>query len=352
LFAILQIHNSIFLNSQDVFTNNLLIRSEVVEEAVPYQYECNKFDLHITNCSDVSPLSPLHKALQLASTLTQTKFSINSIDLSDVFIQAKETLSMLFNELQEGLVTKLLLPTEPVSPASPIKPLMEANRGDSRMIFLLNRASKEQDCWHDSKLVPQCCKPVTSFDNSMPCNGSYDESPNTVVCSHEPQLYSSYSNLPSYFPRNTTMMHDNNLQPISPICGNEDVTSVHLRRIQVYIEPPLQKFLEEKSFTGCFPLIVIVDYAIKIQNKTSASNSSKDIPEDFFNVGSAKISCPSSVHMPQLSPKVLMGEIILTSSSKTAVIKTFEIIATLDYDFIITELMRVISLHLRTLFRS
>lgn len=202
--------------------------------------ECRRFYINVSNFTGTLP------ALRLNG---------------NHYTEARSNLQIILNELQEGLVLKLLLPTEPPSPSPMINnyslcdnwttPDVKVLNGRNRAMIPLN--SIQQFNGEEPRPLLQGFKRLFSFSNSAlhrvdePLLGSnslqvyphqIDEVPNHPFSCRIENSSDNHCNqedlpLPSVtiFKRNEIFMET--LLPISPICGPDDVTSVQLDRLCV-----------------------------------------------------------------------------------------------------------------------
>lgn len=120
---------------------------EAAEFGQPYGYECAKFRLIVSNYNGATPLSPiLHRVPSESILKFIPNYSRNNLR-DAAALEARSALSILLYELQEGLVVKLLLPTEPTTPAPPvsISASRRSSMSDNRSVTLA--VTPHQDCW-------------------------------------------------------------------------------------------------------------------------------------------------------------------------------------------------------------
>lgn len=315
----------------------------------------------------------------IPSTDAQTQDSLPNTMISE----ARCKLFNLLEELQEGLVVKLLLPTEPTTPSlmSDVLGYRGISTGDCRVSL---ESNVELDCWQETRPSLQRFKKLYMINES---NYFYEtvKSPDSVahlnvnIYSHDQSLMNDCYNIPKndqnydqstrsdarYMtqPRVTVFSNmfnqdsfiGNSLQPISPICSREDVTSVQLLHLRVYLDPHSkvnqQKVDINNDMKSC-GISLVVEYAIKIpdsQRTKSNSQNFGDQEDESFTFGSATIT--SVPYLPRIDSFV---EYPLTATFSTVSPLKFEMnsvkfdfLISLDYDFILSELMQIISFELR-----
>lgn len=357
-------------------------------------YECRRIHIEVANYNGGKSISSPHENLKpnqfTPSYESQTvKFLPNL-----VIAEARHALFNLLEELQEGLVVKLLLPTEPTTPS--IMSDVLGLRGTSMSDCRLNLESiVEVDCWQETRPLLQ------RFKNLYMCNEAnqlYEniKSPDSVMHFSDTANSLDQSFINNFYgvtkidlnydlstkfdaryivqPRVAVFPHmfdqdsnfGNSLQPISPICSREDVTSVQLLHLRVHLDPCLESNQRKLGFdTKSCRISLHVDYAIKIPaSQKVLSKCENDQGEESFTLGTASIA--SVPYMPRttlLSPQSnflplmtidtfaeypLTATITTTSllESKINPVK-FDFLISLDYEFILSELMQLISMELR-----
>jgi hypothetical protein len=332
------------------------------------------------------------------SSMPQEIFKPNDVSLpteveTHVFLpnavisEARHELLNLLEELQEGLVVKLLLPTEPTTPSmlSDMLVYKGSSIGDCRVNF---EANVEVDCWQETRPLLQRFKKLYVLNES---NHFYEtiKSPDSVA-NFDDSIYSpeqsSINNrycipksdqnydlstridtryipnprvalFPSIFDQDPFI--GNSLQPISPICSREDVTSVQLLHIRVFLDPHLK--MNQRNFDtnsdsdmkSC-GISLNIEYAIKIPDSQKTKPISQNFCEqedESLTFGSVAIT--SVPYLPRIDAEYPLTATISTTSSKISRFKfemnpvNFDFSIFLDYDFILSELMRIISIELR-----
>ena len=377
----------------------------------PCGFECRNMSLVVSNYGGTTPLSPaytLHVLTSSGSSLRQASqngFSDNYIrDVAAA--EARSALSILLYELQEGLVVKLLLPTEPTTPAPPfsISASRRSSKSDNRISYLT--VANPQDCWQESRPLLQRFKKLFNFGDVALSSECPVTSPDTVTHADEeysPSLQASAYNTfhtaklfpPSkyteicgtQFNKNSCVVTvpkvcdgyddesrvSDSLQPISPICNMEDVTSVQLLLIRIHLDAPLhsQSTLHGAETVENFSVVVTIDYAIKIQgnqetrtqettNESSWSSTEGD-KGDTHTFGCARIvSAPYSRQsnplgsIPPLMPATassimepLGAAITVSQYQQSTGLRPYDAVIQLDYEYLLTELMRIVSCALR-----
>ena len=384
--------------------------NESPEVGYAYGYECKKFQLNIINYSGSSPslstnLTAYSTTTDCLSKLIPRRLCDTRSYLRDVI--ASETrllLSALLHELQEGLVVKLLLPTEPTTPAPPTSITVSRinSRTDNRALSLAatsQQVTSQQDCWQENRPLLQRFKNLFSFSDKSLTNEPQLKSPDSVACRNEDFLSSSRSllgnNLVSaeeilsakhsqiwpqihdsnhlYPPHiiiasNTGDYDDNSqcsdgLQPISPICSGEDVTSVQLLSIRIHLDSHTssQTTLNKADMIEFFTAAVTIDYAIKVQGSVNGRQRDTNIEslvggDDSYTFKKARIlslPCGSkSQHLPLKLMTMPLDAIDQTLSAAVALStlsRTYEVVVELDYEFLLAELMTIVSNTLRSM---
>ena len=350
--------------------------------------DCRRLRIVVSNCAS---LSMLGESQYLPFDLTTTTSRSNSL-----IFDAQNELSIFLEELQEGLVVKLLLPTEPTTPASPLDIFTsrESYRQNNRDFV---GAMRQEECMQETKPILQRFKNLLAYAEPSHYQDQIN-SPDTVAYTNDqayspinpststlfypdgvsiPKKVSRYdarnSNFEpfqlafpflSYFPES---QFGDNLQPISPICTREDVTSVQLLSIRMCLNPLfLPSISHEKIFgseeTEYYPVSLIVDYAInlkgghdyQIMNAAAQpiATSVTNCEENPYIFGSATITLTSysdtlSLQLPPrvigpLLQKTLSASKILLRSEQGKVLRKCEVAINLDYEYILTELVKVI----------
>ena len=302
---------------------------------------------------------------------------------SAVISEARFKLLNLLEELQEGLVVKLLLPTEPTTPSLMSDTLNY--RGTSIIDCRLNlEANVEVDCWQETRPLMQRLKKLHMFNES---NHFYDtvKSPDSVAHFNDNMCYLDQSlinncycvpksdqnyDLPARIdaryipqPRVTVFPNifeqdsfiSNSLQPISPICSREDVTSVQLLHLRVFIDPHTKSSPQRLDISNNIKssgISLVIEYAIKIPDSQMTKPNSQNFcnqEDESFTFGSATIT--SVPYLPRIDA---FAEFPLTATISTTSRWRFEmnpvkfdLLLFLDYDFILSELMQIISIELR-----
>lgn len=147
--------------------------------------------------------------------------------------------------VQEELVLKLLLPTEPSSPSP------NNSFGENRILIPFS-STKQNNC-EESRPLLQGFKRLFNFSNpALDCVqephsnvNSQNANPQREKVLFHPFSCSIENDNQENFPLPRVIIDKGNdynsillmesLLPISPICGNEDITSVQLDRLQVAI---------------------------------------------------------------------------------------------------------------------
>ena len=390
--------------------------NESPEVGYAYGYECKKFQLNIINYSGSSPslstnLTPYSTTTDCLSKLIPRRLCDTRSYLRDVI--ASETrllLSALLHELQEGLVVKLLLPTEPTTPAPPTSITVSRinSRTDNRALSLAatsQQVTPQQDCWQENRPLLQRFKNLFSFSEKSLTNEPQLKSPDSVAYRNEDFLYSSRSlvgnNLVSAegillakhsqtWPQTHDLNHlypphiiiasntgdydddsqfSDGLQPISPICSGEDVTSVQLLSIRIHLDSHTssQTSLNKADMIEFFTAAVTIDYAIKVQGSvngrqrdTNSCIESLIGGDDSYTFKKARIiSLPygsKSQHIPlklmtmPLDARLPSIDQTLSAAVALSILsRTYEVVVELDYEFLLAELMTVVSNTLRSM---
>jgi hypothetical protein len=344
-------------------------------------YRCQRIQIEVCNFNGGSSMP--REIIKPSEFFLSTEVDTHEFLPIAVISEARHELFNLLEELQEGLVVKLLLPTEPTTPS--LMSDMLGNRGTSTGDCRVNfEANLELDCWQETRPLQQRVKKLYMFNES---NHFYEaiKSPDSVA-HFDDSLYSleqsSINNrycipksdqnydlstridarytphprvavFPNTFDQDSLI--GNSLQPISPICSREDVTSVQLLHLRVYLDPHLeinQKSFDTNTGTKSCGISLVIEYGIKTPDSQKTKPGSQnycDQEDESFTFGSVAIK--SVPYLPRIDGYPLTATI--STSSNISRLKfeinpvNFNFSIFLDYDFILSELMRIISFELR-----
>lgn len=360
-------------------------------------FECKKVKLIVANNSEISPIPPSPSSTPFNTTGNLSKLIPRRLCdtrsyLRDVIAcDARTLLSTLLTELQEGLVVKLLLPTEPTTPAPPTSITASRRNSKTDNCAPLLTVTPQQDCWQESRPLLQRFKKLFSFGDGHLPSESPSKSPDTVIRGNDDFFSPSRSSSCNYlaYIESEKLNHDTNqayppniiimsrtaayddesqasgsLQPISPICSCEDVTSVQLLLIRLHLDSHTfsETVSHRRDIIEHYTVAVTIDYAIKVQggDYNKQKNPCTESPTgstggDSYTFGSARIISPphQSKMEDELGSKLpptdkqLTAAIALSSSERMVQSCTYEIEIQLDYEFLLTELMTVVSNKLR-----
>ena len=311
-----------------------------------------------------------------------------------LIVDAQVELSLFLEELQEGLVVKLLLPTEPTTPTPPPLDIFTSTEiCEPNNRFFLG-AIRQKECSPEAQPILQRFKNLLAYTEPS-YYGDLINSPDTVAYTNDQTYSPTYPSTSSFFfsegvsipkklyrydavaikPFQTfqqAFIFNNNfndsqfgenLQPISPICSREDVTSVQLLAIRMGLTPlSISSFDHESSFgskrTEYYPVTLVVDYAINLRCSQdyqilnaatqSMATSAANGGDDTYIFGSATITSASYPDKPTLSvttpllEKSLSASIVVLRSELGIVLRKCEVSINLDYEYILTELVKVI----------
>jgi hypothetical protein len=348
-------------------------------------YRCQRIQIEVSNFN--GGCSMPQEILKPNDVSLPTEVETQVFLPNAVISEARHELFNLLEELQEGLVVKLLLPTEPTTPSmlSDMLGYKGTSTGDCRVNF---EANVEVDCWQETRPLLQRFKKLYMLNES---NHFYEtiKSPDSVanfndsIYSLEQSSINNRCCIPKsdqnfdlstridtrHIPHPRVALFSsifdqdpfiaNSLQPISPICSREDVTSVQLLHIIVYLDPHLK--MNQRNFDtnsdsdmkSC-GISLIIEYAIK----TPDSQKTKPISQNFCeqedeSLTFGSVAVTSVPYLPRIDAEYPLTATISTSSSKISRFKfeknpvNFDFSIFLDYDFILSELMRIISIELR-----
>ena len=387
--------------------------NESPEAGYAYGYECKKFQLNIINYTGTSPSLSTPSTAHSTSTdclskLIPRRLCDTRSYLRDVIAsEARLLLSALLHELQEGLVVKLLLPTEPTTPALPTSISVSRinSRTDNRASFLA--ATSQQDCWQENRPLLQRFKNLFSFGDKSHTNEPQLKSPDSVAYGNDDFLSSSRTllgnnlvtveeilsvkhgqNLPQnhdlnhLYPPNIVIassagdydydsQFSDGLQPISPICSGEDVTSVQLLLIRIHLDSHIssQTTSNKVDIIEYFTAAVTIDYAIKLQGSengkqrdtgTCVESLISSVDNDSYTFKNARIaSLPCQSKSPQTPFKIMampldkklpsIDERLSAAIALSTQCSTYEVAVELDFEFLLAELMTIVSNTLRSM---
>lgn len=326
--------------------------------------------------------------------------SVNVPLFDTVINEARKELCYLLEELQEGLVVKLLLPTEPTTPTAvtefassldhvkyehTMKPCSTSTSTSTSTSFF------QGNIGHENRPLLERFKKLFNYSDLA---GHTDQlnSPDTVthindVCSpvlkertertdsrdvHAYNVMDTFDvqySLPQVI-IGPYLFDDDiggiNLQPISPICSREDVTSVQLLNLRILLDPqtdpPHFPFKSDAS-SETFGISLMVDYAIKMQeneNSKYTCDSSVGDDKNYSHLfGSVKVA--SMTHLPEHSYDDVLHVNCSDSSADQTLSATiteiameigvlharYELIIQLDFDYILNKLMQTVGAALR-----
>ena len=357
-------------------------------------YDCQKIKIQITNFNTGADTNSANYTV----FKSVNRSSVN-VPLSDTVISdARKELCYLLEELQEGLVVKLLLPTEPTTPTAmnDFASTLDHVKYDYTMKPFSTSASTSTSTslFQQGNLGPENRPLLQRFKklfNYTDLAGYTDQnSPDTVthitdVCSpvlkertdsrdiHTYNLMDTFDvqySLPQViigpYAFDDYTVGGVNLQPISPICSREDVTSVQLLNLRILLDPqtdpPLRFPAKSDASSETFGITLMVDYAIRMQeneiSKFHCDNACGD--KNYSHLfGSVKIA--SMTHLLERSfDEVLRVDCsdISTDQTLSATITEiameigvshakYELIIQLDFDYILNKLMQTVGAALR-----
>ena len=349
--------------------------------------ECRSLQIVVSNCTSVSSLgAPQHLHSDPMTSITRSDLLI---------LDAQNELSLFLEELQDGLVVKLLLPTEPTTPTPFVDTFTSKEIWKTNNQFFLG-ATRQEDCPQETQPILQRFKNLLAYT----APSYYDDpinSPDTVAYTSDySPTYPSTSAF--FFPEGVSIpkkhyryeavalkpfgqfqqasscnfniyesQSGEKLQPISPICSREDVTSVQLLSVRMCINPlspPLSGHEEmfDSEKTEYYPVTLVVDYAINLKGgqdyqilndaTQSMSTSVANDEDNCYIFGTATIKSasysdtstvlsPLSVTRPHLEETIL-ASIVVLRSELGMVLRKCEVAINLDYEYILTELVKVI----------
>lgn len=349
--------------------------------------ECRRLQIVVSNCASISTLGA-SKYLPFDHMTTTSR--------SDSLIfDAQNELSIFLEELQEGLVVKLLLPTEPTTPTPHLDIFTSRDSCKQNNRFFV----RQEECMQETQPILQRFKNLLAYAEPSHYQDQIN-SPDTVAYTND-QVYSPiYPSTSTYcYPDGASIprkvyrydvvarnsyfepfqlafpflsnfpesQFGDNLQPISPICTRDDVTSVQLLSIRMCLSPlSLPSNSHEKIFgleeTEYYPVTLIVDYAINLKGDHDfqmmnavtqpIATSDTNCEENPYIFGSATITSTSysdtlSLQLPPrviepLLERTLSASIVVLRSELGKVLRKCEVAINLDYEYILTELIKVI----------
>ena len=352
--------------------------------------ECRRLQIIVSNCASISTLGASeYLPFDLMTTTSRS---------DSLIFDAQNELSIFLEELQEGLVVKLLLPTEPTTPTAHLDIFTSRESCKQNNRFFVG-AMRQEECMQETQPILQRFKNLLAYAEPSHYQDQIN-SPDTVAYTND-QVYSPiYPSTSTYcYPDGVSIpkkvyrydvvarnsyfepfqlafpflsnfpdsQFGDNLQPISPICTRDDVTSVQLLSIRMCLSPlSLPSNSHEKIFgseeTEYYPVTLIVDYAINLKGghdyqmmnavTQPIATSVTNCEENPYIFGSATITSTSysdtlSLQLPPrviepLLERTLSASIVILRSELGKVLRKCEVAINLDYEYILTELVKVI----------